>query len=227
MKDVMQSRHPGPVPHIQALLVGDSPPVRQGLALLFAPQGIQVSAEACGRAEALAHLERRPPDLAIVDLPLDGEDVPALIVDLRSLGIPVLVYSMHTDACRVARAITAGALGYVSKQEPLEVLIDAIREVAAGRRFVDSVAAAALAESLAASSGDDPVRLLSPHEQKVHELLGQGADTSDIAATLHISNHTVESYYERILAKLNINGMHHLKRHAIDHFQKHARQLAP
>jgi two-component system invasion response regulator UvrY len=62
---------------------------------------------------------------------------------------------------------------------------------------------------------------LSPHERKIYELLGEGADTFDIAAALHISNHTVESYYSRILIKLDLNGMDELRRRAIAHLQKH------
>lgn len=93
-------------------------------------------------------------------------------------------------------------------------------EIAAGRRFVSPIAAAALAESVAVTPSDGTDQKLSPHEQKVYELIGQGADTSDIAAVLHISNHTVDSYYSRILVKLGLNGMHELRRHAIAHFHK-------
>jgi DNA-binding NarL/FixJ family response regulator len=157
--------------------------------------------------------------LAIVDLSLDGEDGVALIAHLHQREIPVLVYSMHNDAYHVQGAITAGALGYVTKREFHSVLVQAIREVAAARRFVSPSAAAALAESLTETSAD--VEKLSSHERNVYDLLGQGADTFDIAAALHISSRTVESYYSRILIKLGLNGMHELRRHAIAHLQKH------
>ncbi len=204
-------------PPIRVLLVDDHPAVRQGLTLLLAPEGIDVCAEAGGRADALARVEERRPDLAIVDLSLDGEDGLALIADLHERDVAVLVYSMHNDARRVGSAFAAGALGYVTKREFHRVLVQAIREVAAGRRFVSPGAAAALAESLTASPADDAVRNLSAHERKVYELLGQGEGTFEIAAALHISNHTVESYYARILVKLNLNGMYELRRHAIDY----------
>ena len=130
---------------------------------------------------------------------------------------------MHTDPWRVGSAFEAGALGYITKREFQGVVVQAIREVAAGRRFVSPGAAAALAESLTGSPADDAVQTLSPHEQKVYELLGQGEDTFDIAAALQVSNHTVESYYERIKVKLNLNGMHELRRNAIDYLQRHER----
>jgi DNA-binding NarL/FixJ family response regulator len=210
-------------PPIRVLLVDDHPAVREGLALLLAPEGIEVCAEAGGRADALARVEERPPDLAIVDLSLDGEDGLALISDLHRRAVPVLVYSMHTDARRVGTAFEAGALGYVTKRAFHGILVQGIREVAAGRRFVSPGAAAALAGSLAGSPPEDAVQNLSPHERSVYELLGQGQNTFDIAAALHVSSHTVESYYERIKVKLDLNGMHELRRHAIHRSQKSTR----
>lgn len=174
-----------------------------------------------GRAEALARLKEHPFNLAIVDLSLNGEDGVTLVADLHQRSIPVLVYSTHNDATRVQGAFAAGALGYVTKQEFDGVLLQAIREVAAGRRFVSPEAAVALAEGLTALPAVDALQELSPHERKVYELIGRGSDTFDIAAALHVTNHTVESYYSRILVKLNLNGMHELRLHAIDYFQKH------
>jgi len=119
---------------IRALLVDDHPAVRQGLALLLASDGIDPEAEASGRAEALSRAEARRLHLAIVDLTLDAEDGAALIGDLRARNIPVLAYSMHKDPRHVEGAFVAGALGYVAKRKLHEVLVQAIQEVAAGRR---------------------------------------------------------------------------------------------
>ncbi len=208
---------------IRALVVDDHPAIRRGLALLLVPEGIDVCAEATGRADALACVKERRPDLAIVDLSLDREDGLALVADLHQRNVRVLVYSMHNDARRVRSAIAAGALGYVTKREVEGVLVQAIREVAAGRRFMSPTAAGALAESVARSASEDAVQKLSPHERAVYDLIGQGADAFDIAAALRISNHTVDSYYGRILGKLELSGMHELRRHAIDYARKHAR----
>lgn len=208
---------------IRVLLVDDHPAVREGLALLLASDGIEVCAEAGGHADALARADECCPDLAIVDLSLDGEDGLALISDLNRRAVPVLVYSMHTDARHVGSAFEAGALGYVTKRALHGVLMQGIREVAAGRRFVSPGGAAALAESVTGSAPGDAVQKLSQNERRVYELLGQGQDTFDIAATLHISNHTVESYYERIKFKLYLSGMHELRRHAIHRSQKSTR----
>ena len=136
-------------PPIRVLLVDDHPAVRQGLAILLAPEGIQACGQAGGRADALARVAECRPEVAIVDLSLDGEDGFQLIADLHERQIPVLVYSMHNDARRVASAFAAGALGYVTKREFDPVLVQAVREVASGRLFASPIAAAALAQSVA------------------------------------------------------------------------------
>lgn len=205
---------------LRVLLVDDHPAVRQGLALLLAPEGMEVCAEAGGHREALAQVQKLRPDVAIVDLSLDGEDGAALIAELQRFDVPAVVYSMHNDPRHVHAALAAGALGYVTKREFHGVLVQAIREAAAGRRFVGPRAAAALAESVTESVGDG-LEKLSPHEHQVYEMLGEGADTFDIANALGITHHTVESYYSRILIKLGIHGMHELRRQAIAHLQKH------
>ncbi len=207
---------------IHILLVDDHPAVRHGLALLLASEGIEVCGEAGGRASALAEIEKHGPDVAIVDLSLDGEDGLMLVDALRQRHIPVLVYSMHNDPTHVGAAFTAGALGYVTKRELDSVLLQAIREIAAGRRFVSADAARALAETLNPTSPGASIAHLSVQERAVYQLLGQGEGAGDIAAALDVSTRTVESYCARIQVKLSLNSMHELRRHAIDYFSKHA-----
>jgi len=215
----MEPRLTGPA-RIRVLLVDDHPAVRQGLALLLAPDGIDVDAEASGRAEALSRARERQPDLAIVDLTLDGEDGTVLIGALRARNIPVLVYSMHKDAWHVEGAFAAGALGYVTKRELHGVLVQAVREVAEGRRFVSPVAAVALVDLATGTAAQGRAGSLSQQEREVYQLLGQGEGTGEIAAALNISARTVESYYARILVKLGLDGMHQLRQHAITNVKK-------
>jgi len=188
---------------------------------LLAPEGITVCAEASGRAGALAHVEDRRPDLALVDLSLAGENGLAVVADLHARAVPSLVYSMHEDGRHVEGALAAGALGYVAKREIHRVLVQAIREVAAGRRFLSPMAAVALAEHLAGPRAYNVDRDLSKQERQVYHLLGQGEGTIEIAAALRISTRTVESYYARIQDKLGLRGMHELRRHAISHLHEH------
>jgi DNA-binding NarL/FixJ family response regulator len=208
-----------PAPAIRILVVDDHPAVRQGLALLVSSEGMAVAAEASGRAQALALAGACRPDLAVVDLSLENEDGRALVTDLAARGIPALVYSMHGDAQHVEGAFAAGALGYVTKAEFRGVLVEAIRAVAAGRRFVSPRAAVALTDRFGARREHDALGQLSAQEREVHRLLGEGEGTAGIAAALRISTHTVESYYARIQVKLALVGMHELRHHAIAHYR--------
>ncbi len=201
---------------IRVLLVDDHPAVREGLGLLLAPDGIDVVAEAGAPADALASVQERRPDLAIVDLSLDTDDGAALIADLRARGVPALAYSMHKDPRHVEGAFAAGALGYVTKGELHDVLVEAVRQVAAGRQFVSPVAALALAQRASRSHEEGGTRGLSQQERQVYRLLGDGEGTYEIASALEISTRTVESYYARIIVKLGLNGMYELRHHAIN-----------
>lgn len=202
---------------IRVLLVDDHPGVRQGLALLLARDEIAVSGEAGGRADGLAALERETPDLALVDLSLGAESGIDLTAELVALGVPVLVYSMYEDGEHVQRALAAGARGYVAKRELHGVLVDAIREVAAGRQYLGQRPAAALAGQLARTARRPPPKELSGREHQVYELLGDGASISEIASTMGVSVRTVESYCARMMPKLTVDGMRALRRHAIHH----------
>ena len=217
----MSLNEPAAFSPIRVLLVDDHPAVRQGLGLLLGTEGICVCAEAGGRVEALGCLTQTLPDLALVDLSLGAESGAALIADLHARNVPVLVYSMHEDARHVEGAFTAGALGYVTKRELHGVLIQAIREVAHGRRFVSPNAAVAMADHISRPQNHEGERELSDQERQVYQLLGEGEGTIEIAAAMRISTRTVESYYSRIMEKLSVEGMRDLRRHAINHLRNH------
>jgi len=135
-----------PLKPLRVLVVDDHPAVLQGLGFLLGPEGISVCGEAGNCAEALAAIETQHPDIVLVDLSLGDEDGVSLIADLGKRALPSIVYSIHEDGGHVKRAFAAGALGYVTKREVHRVLMQAIFEVAAGRRFVSPRAAMALAE---------------------------------------------------------------------------------
>jgi len=204
-------------PAIRVLIVDDHPAVRQGLALLLEPKGISVCAEAGGRAEAMTLLEKHAPDVVLVDLSLGGEDGLVLLEELRNRGCRALVYSMHEDGRRVAGAFAAGTQGYVTKREVHGVLVQAIREVARGGRFVSPRAALALASHAAGAPFEAAQSQLSVQEQQVYRLLEEGKATRDIAAAMGISVRTVESYCERICTKMGLDGMRELRHYASSH----------
>ncbi len=216
----MSRNDSAPPGSIRVLVVDDHPAVREGLALLLSTEGIDVCATAGRRAEALALAQESHPHLAIVDLSLDGEDGLLLVSDLKERGLPTLVYSMHNDARHVGGAFAAGALGYVTKSEFRGVLVEAIHAVKGRQRFVSPKAAVALAGRLAGPAADETLARLSGQETEVYRLVGQGEGTHEIAAAMRISTHTVESYCARIQLKLGLEGMHELRRHAIEHLHQ-------
>lgn len=199
---------------IRILIVDDHPAVRKGLALLLEPEGIKVCGEAQTGAEALAFVEERKPDLAIVDLSLGDENGLDLLGRLSRCAMKSLVYSMHEDGRNVQGAFAAGAFGYVTKRETHAVLIEAIDEVAAGRRFLSPRAAAALAEHIASAPAESAFNPLSAQEQQVYRFLEEGQAIRNIGGAMGISPRTVESYCERICAKLGLAGMRELRHHA-------------
>lgn len=218
----MAAKKTGEATSIRVCIVDDHPSVRQGLVLLLAQEGILICAEAGCCAEALACAEAHEPDVALVDLSLGDEDGLSLVETLHQRGTSCLVYSMYEDGQHVEDAFAAGALGYVTKREVHQVLMQAIGEVAAGRRFVSPRAAVALANQAAGMHASSDLGGLSNQEQQVYRLLGEGETTKDIATAMSISPRTVESYYARILIKLDLGGVRELRRHAINHLLKHS-----
>lgn len=202
-----------PIPANHILLVDDHPLVRQGLATVLSQAGFAVCGEASNVTETLEHAQLASADLAIVDLSLTEEDGVDLIATLRARGVRVLVYTMHEESARVTGALTAGAGGYVTKREVAQYLVEAVREVLAGKVYVSPRAAAGLAKRVANHS---PGALAFSEQQRhVYRLLGEGACAGEIAAQLHVSPRTVESYCARMIEKLGLSGMKELRRQAI------------
>jgi DNA-binding NarL/FixJ family response regulator len=204
-------------------LVDDHPGVREGLRLLLEQNGFVVCGEAEDTATTLAAISAAAPDLVMVDLSLGDESG---LVLLRTVGgllpeVPKLVYSMHEDAFHVQQAFTAGASGYVTKREISSLLILAIGELLAGRRYTSWRAQEAL-DALPEERRAAPA--LSPREVLVYKLLGEGYSTHAIAEELGVSRRTVDSYFVRILEKLDAPGMEALRRRAVtDNTQTQAR----
>jgi two-component system invasion response regulator UvrY len=119
-------------------LIDDHPAVRQGLKLLFEQVNYVVCGEADSSAETLERIKTSSADLALLDASLGEENGLECIAELRKVGIPVLVYSMHEDGNTIDRAFAAGAAGYVSKREAPEVLLAAVADVLAGKCYIST-----------------------------------------------------------------------------------------
>jgi DNA-binding NarL/FixJ family response regulator len=190
------------------LLVDDHEVLRQGMRLLIEHQGdLQVCGEAVDETSALKQYRTVRPDLLIVDLSLKEGDGIELIKRIKLLDpeARMLVFSMHDERVYGERALRAGAKGYVSKQQPVRAVLQAIRRVLAGSMHFSGDLTQRLLERAAASEPmrpSSPVESLSDRELEVFEMIGRGLTTRSIAARLHLSPRTVDTYRERLKIKL-------------------------
>jgi DNA-binding NarL/FixJ family response regulator len=205
----------------KVLVVDDHPLMRRGLAALIDSEpDLVVCAEAGNRQAALDAIARRPPDIAVVDLSLEGgEDGLDLVkaLKIRSPSIPALVLSMHPEALYAERALRAGARGYIGKQQLGEAVLAAIRRVLAGRIYMSETLGLELASRFIGGDAKprSPLATLSDRELQVFRLIGEGRRTREIAPILKLSPKTIESYREHLKQKLDIDGSPGLVRRAV------------
>ncbi|HEX5221836.1 MAG TPA: response regulator transcription factor [Verrucomicrobiae bacterium] len=203
------------------LLVDDHPTMREGLARVIDETGdLVVCAQAESIHRALELMESTQPDLAIVDITLRRENGIELIKDLkiRHPQLPVLVHSMHDEQVYAQRSLRAGARGYLMKHEPPTRLLQAIRQVLAGEIYLSEAMTRQMLHHIADSpfaKGISPVERLSDRELQVFEQLGQGRKTKEIAADLHLSVKTVQTYCEHLKEKLQLQDSTSLTRFAV------------
>ena len=205
---------------IRLLLADDHAIVRSGLRqLLSLTPDLQVQAEAVDGAQVLESLRRELPDLLLLDINMPGQSGAELIVRIKSHWptLPILVLSMHNEAQVAARVLKAGASGYVTKDSELDVLLGAIRKVAAGGKFIVPELAERLVFDVSLGSGQAPHAALSDRELEVFRLLVAGRGVNEIAASLSISNKTVSTHKTRLMEKLNLGSTAELVRYAVEH----------
>lgn len=205
---------------IRLLLADDHAIVRSGLRqLLSLAPDIRVLAEAVDGASVLEALRAELPDVVILDINMPGLSGPDLIARIRSHwpALPVLVLSMHNEAQVAARVLKAGASGYVTKDSEMDVLLAAIRKVAAGGRYIVPELAEKLVFDVSLGSERQPHGLLSDRELEVFQLLAAGKGVNEIAEQLCISNKTVSTHKTRLMEKMNLGSTAELVRYALAH----------
>ena len=201
------------------VIVDDHPLFRKGLEQLINSSNdvFAICGEAGDAAEGMARIRQLKPDLVIVDLSLPGANGIELIKNIRAEfeKLPVLILSMHDESLYALRALRSGAQGYVMKQEALENVIGAIREVLAGRPYLSSQMSAKLITNFASGSTQtNPTDKLSDRELEILELIGKGRDVHEISDALHISRKTVETHRAHIKEKLNLKNAREVNRFA-------------
>jgi DNA-binding NarL/FixJ family response regulator len=207
------------------LIIDDHPVVCEGLAALIARQaGLVVCGTAQTIPDAIQLIEATEPDLCIVDIGLKGGSGIDLIKRLkqREHSPRFLVSSMHEESLYAERALRAGAMGYIHKQEATRKIIDAIHRVLDDKVYLsDAMTERLLHQVIAKHEARSPMESLADRELEVFELIGQGLNTRQIAAQLHLSPKTVETYRSRIRLKLNIGSGFELNHQAMQWVLEH------
>lgn len=206
----------------RVFIVDDHPLVREWLSGILRQQpDLQVCGQAETAAAALAAMASARPDVAIVDLSLEGGGSGLdLIKDIRSRNpdTAVIVLSMHEEGTYAERALRAGARAYIMKRESTGRIVEAIRRVRSGGLYASPEILERLAERFIGggpAAAQSPVAALSDRELEVFRRLGEGHTTRRIAADLNLSIKTVQAYSARIKEKLRLGSGAELVREAV------------
>jgi two-component system response regulator NreC len=204
---------------IRILLADDHAVLRAGLGLLINAQpDMRVVGEAGDAAEILRVARDAGADVAVLDLTMPGATGSELVAQLvdQQPTLRVLVLTMHDDPAYARAALAAGASGYIVKKAADSELLSAIRAVSQQRTFVNVGGAGALAsEASQRPPSQGPKGPLSPREQEVLEQLARGHTNREIAAQIHVSVKTVETYRLRLAQKLGLRTRADFVRHAL------------
>ncbi len=202
-------------------VVEDHPIFRLGISELI---NQEEDLSVCGGAEsvhqAMYEINRLNPDLLIVDISLKNSDGIELVKDIHNhrKDMPILILSMHDEFLYAERALRAGARGYIMKEEAMESVVLAIRQVLAGNLYFNDRVKEHILSQLSGDSGStdtDPIQRLTNRELEVFRLIGQGYSTRDIAGKLNLSIKTIGTYRERIKEKLELRNATELVRLAV------------
>jgi DNA-binding NarL/FixJ family response regulator len=205
---------------VRVLLVDDHAIARNGVRLMLGTAGgIEVAGEAADAHQALELMRHQAFDVALVDITMPGMNGLDLLRHFRSLhpDMAVLMLSTYAEEIYAVRALKQGAAGYLTKDVPTAVLVEAVRRAAAGRKYVSPSLVDKLASLVSgdtAASGHDA---LSNRELEVFKLIAKGEPLVQIGEHLHLSPNTVTTYRSRILDKMGMSSNAELTRYALEH----------
>lgn len=204
------------------LVVEDHPIFRLGLReLINQEQDMLVCGEAKDIQTAWESVQALQPDLVIADITLEDGDGIELTKRIKRhfRDLPVLILSMHDEFLYAERALHAGARGYIMKQEAMESVVKAARQVIAGKVYLNERMKEHILATLSLPRQDRdvaPLARLTDRELEVFSLIGRGLGTRDIAKRLNLSVKTIGTHRERIKVKLGLKNANELLRHAVN-----------
>ena len=205
---------------ITVILADDHPVVLNGLHfLLDAQKDIKVVGTAVNGLEAVELASRICPDVAVMDIAmplLNGIEATQQIC-AACPHTRVMILSIHFTSAHIQRALQAGAMGYLLKESAGEEVVEAIRTVRDGKRYLSRKIAESVVEDYVRQSGGDVLEGLSPRERQVLQLIAEGKSSAEAAKLLYLSVKTVETYRSRFMQKLGLKDMTTLVKFAIQH----------
>ena len=203
---------------IKVCVVDDHVVVREGLKRIISENpGMSVTAEAGDGNEALKVIQQQPFDVVLLDITMPNKNGMDVLKELRARSprLPVLVLSMHAEEHYAVRVLRAGAAGYLTKESAPEKLVQAIRQVVRGGKYVSPAVAERLVYQLDSPASKLAHESLSDREYQVMCMIGSGKTVTEIAAELDLSVKTVSTYRVRILEKLNMKNNAEVTRYAL------------
>jgi two-component system invasion response regulator UvrY len=202
------------------LIVDDHAVVRGGLRQFLANTGdLEIAAEAETGADALALIPGGDWDLVLLDMSLPDINGLEVLKRIKRMcpNLPVLIFSMFSEAEFAIPALDAGASGYLNKDSPPYQILAAIRTIVDGARYVSPSLAEQLLSGVTSNSPKAPHETLSRREMEVLLLLSEGVTLTRIGDTIHVSVKTVSTYRARILQKLDLQSNAELTRYVLQH----------
>ena len=205
----------------KVVIVDDHPLFRERLAQLINHEpDMEVTQETDTAEDAIQLIRNTSPDLAIIDITLKGSSGLELIKSIKalSIGVPMLVLSMHEESLYAERTLRAGATGYITKHQAADEVLSAIRRVLAGEVYLSEKMTSGFLKSLTSTGIKGISRAidrLTDRELEVLDLIGRGQTTRQIADKLQLGVATVDTYRARIKEKMNFRSGAELQHFAI------------
>ena len=205
---------------MRIVIADDHPVVRRGLRAIVEDALLPADVHEAGNAaELLTLVRKRDPDVVLLDIAMPGRSGLEALKELRREHpkIPMLVLSIHSADEFAVRSIKAGASGYLTKDSAPEELIDAIRTVVAGRRYLTPSVAERLASAVESDVKGAPHEMLSDREFHVLRMLAVGKTNGEVAGELALSAKTISTYRTRTLRKMGMRTNAELAQYAVRH----------
>lgn len=205
---------------IKVLLVDDHELVRTGIRrLLDDTSGIKVVGEAESGEEAFLEVRKLKPDVVLMDVSMPGIGGLEATRKLMQLdaGLKVIIVTIHTEEPFPTRLLEAGAAGYLTKDCGINEIVNAIRAVVEGERYIGAEIAQQMALTMMPGGTNSPFQTLSQREMQVMMMVTQGQNVQQISDKLCLSPKTISTYRHRLFEKLNVDNDVELTRLAIRH----------